>query len=218
MRYKRRPSGHRIFHRGAPKPLESSTMPLNAARNRIETARRSALKPRPRCGLLLAAVSLALFVAAGMACSRKIGDSCTTSTDCDPTGGTRTCDLSQPGGYCILEGCDARSCPSDSVCVRFFPDVLLLADPPKCDPSLVVSGCAPDEVCLDEGICARQSWEKRDCVQSCGSDGDCRGGYSCRPTGTCGSGSMALTLDEGAMPRYCSPMVVGPPNPRCEQP
>ena len=155
----------------------------------------------------------------GASCSHKIGDSCTTSTDCDPSGGTRTCDLAQPGGYCILEGCDARSCPSDSVCVRFFPDAVLVQSPAICDPSTTTSSCAPDETCLSEGtnqgICVRQAWERRDCVESCGGDGDCRGGYVCRATGTCGSGSEALTLD-GSAPRYCAPDVVQLPNPRCQ--
>ena len=34
-----------------------------------------------------------------------MGDSCQTSTDCDPNG-NRVCDLSQPGGYCTILGCD----------------------------------------------------------------------------------------------------------------
>src|ERR1041384_3478092 len=58
-----------------------------------------------------------LALASGVAgCGHKIGDACTNSADCDPSGGNRTCDISQPGGYCIIEGCDARSCPDDSVC------------------------------------------------------------------------------------------------------
>ena len=86
-----------------------------------------------RASLLMLAVTVAL--AAASACGHKVGDSCGNGADCDPSGGSRTCDISQPGGYCIVEGCDARSCPSDSTCVRFFPrppviDLLT----PTCDP------------------------------------------------------------------------------------
>ena len=33
-------------------------------------------------------------------CGHDIGDECQTSIDCDPNG-TRSCDLSQPGGYSL---------------------------------------------------------------------------------------------------------------------
>lgn len=154
---------------------------------------------------------LAVSLGAG-ACSRKIGDGCSSSADCDPTSGTRTCDLSQPGGYCILEGCDARSCPSDSVCVRFFPEMLLT--PTQANTCVVgdASTCKPDELCLATtcagsetcpGVCARLSWEKRDCVQSCGTDGDCRGGYVCQKTRT--GGTVPLTLTPNTTPSFCAP-------------
>jgi len=162
-------------------------------------------------------VAFFVAVAAGLAgCGHKIGDACTNSADCDPSGGNRTCDLAQPGGYCIIEGCDARSCPDDSVCMRFFPEPPLL-DPTKvCDPvaacNMPVSGqcCDVDEQCLTDaknpgqGTCVRTSLEKRACVQSCGSDGDCRGGYVCRAAGTCGT--LALILDPNGKPKFCAPM------------
>ena len=53
------------------------------------------------------------------ACSKKVGDACQTNIDCAQDG-SRICDLSQPGGYCTFDGCDDSSCPSDSICVRFF--------------------------------------------------------------------------------------------------
>jgi len=153
---------------------------------------------------------LALVVAAvlGGGCGHKIGDSCSNSADCDPSGGTRTCDLSQPGGYCIIDGCDARSCPDESVCGRFFPDQQFL-DVKVCDPSNPAAACMADEVCLPDAnlpagaSCVRSSLEKRACVQSCGSDGDCRGGYICRPFGICGTAS--LTLDPGTTFKFCTP-------------
>jgi hypothetical protein len=162
------------------------------------------------------ALTVALLVAGG-GCGHKIGDSCTTSADCDPTSGTRTCDLSQPGGYCILEGCDARSCPSDSVCARFFPEPPLLSVDPAtvCDPTVLSTPtpCTPDEICLPDptgtdahsGVCVRTALEKRVCVESCGGNGDCRGGYECRLVASCGS--LPLTLDPTQMPKFCAPVV-----------
>ena len=177
-------------------------------------------KPPRAITLPLSALLLLALCLGPQACSHKIGDSCSSGADCDPTSGTRTCDLSQPGGYCLLEGCDARSCPSDSICVRFFPELLLMqmstpAGMNACAPvpEGAVSSCRADELCLptcvasDEpcltGVCARLSWEKRDCVQSCGSDGDCRGGYVCRKTGT--AGTIALTTTANATPSFCAP-------------
>ncbi|MES1208740.1 MAG: hypothetical protein ABUS79_22610 [Pseudomonadota bacterium] len=157
------------------------------------------------------------FVGA-MGCGRKIGDGCSTSTDCDPSGGTRTCDLSQPGGYCLIEGCDARSCPEDSFCARFFPEPFLTSPQglltTSCDPAQATPACAADEVCVGTGskageagipvgVCAKRTWEKRACVQSCGDNGDCRGGYLCRKTGE--YGAVALTLQLGQIASYCAP-------------
>lgn len=163
------------------------------------------------------ALGLILAVALGVAgCGHKIGDACSNSADCDPSGGNRTCDISQPGGYCIIEGCDARSCPDDSVCVRFFPEQPLLDATNACDVAATCTGamsetgcCDPGEVCLPDvktpgqAACVRTSLEKRACVQSCDNDGDCRGGYVCRASGTCGT--SALVLDLPSKPKFCAP-------------
>lgn len=162
-----------------------------------------------RAGLL----ALVLAVTLGTGCGHKVGDACSNSADCDPSGGTRTCDLSQPGGYCIVDGCDARSCPEDSVCGRFFPDQQLVQPSVECDPTLKQTRCMADEVCVADGnlknatgaSCVRAALESRACVQSCGSDGDCRGGYVCRPFGICGA--LALTLDNPASHKFCTPSV-----------
>jgi len=161
---------------------------------------------RASVGLLALAAMLATT-----GCGRKIGDSCTTSADCDPRSGSRTCDLSQPGGYCLIEGCDARSCPEDSHCVRFFPEMFLTGScelHPTCDREPCPTGCAADEACVPgadgtAGVCVRRALERRYCVQSCGGDGDCRGGYQCLPTSA--AGVVALTLDPNAKPRFCAP-------------
>lgn len=170
-------------------------------------------RPRPRVRGQRAtfAIGVALLAVLGVGgCGRKIGDSCTTSADCDPSRGTRTCDLSQPGGYCIVEGCDARSCPEDSVCVRFFPTAFLSVQCKEATETEPEIACAPDEVCVpaDSGqdamrVCARRALEKRVCVQSCGDDGDCRGGYRCVPTGT--DGTLPLTLTPTKPAKFCVP-------------
>jgi hypothetical protein len=125
--------------------------------------------------LRLALALVALTTAA--ACGHGIGDECVTSVDCSPSG-DRMCDLSQPGGYCTVDGCDAKSCPSDSVCIRYFPEAYLtqecqvscedigvaLMSSPDCPmvpegpngvPPKVPAGrqdhCQPDEACLPLG-------------------------------------------------------------------
>jgi hypothetical protein len=153
----------------------------------------------------------AALLFSGMACGRNIGDSCSSSSDCDPTRGTRTCDLSQPGGYCLVEGCDARSCPSNSICIRAFPGAFLEK---ICS---VDAPCATDEICLppseqstaDGGTgsayCARLSLEKRLCLQTCGSNGDCRGGYVCSAIGAAGTLALTLSAESTAQARFCEP-------------
>jgi hypothetical protein len=137
-------------------------------------------------------------LAALAACGRSIGDSCSTNAECSANG-DRTCDMSQPGGYCTIEGCDANSCPSDSICVRFFPEQFLTK---VCNPA-VITDCSADEVCLAVGLCAQRADERRVCEKSCGSDDDCRGGYQCRPGGT--QGSMPLLSDPNATASFCAP-------------
>jgi hypothetical protein len=177
----------------------------------LQTGRRSTVGRRASALLSGTTACLGLLLLTTLACGHNIGDSCSSSADCDPTSGTRTCDLSQPGGYCLLEGCDARSCPGDSVCMRVFPGALLTKVCSTAAP------CDPDEVCLpyasaapDGGsvtatisYCARMSLEKRLCLQGCGSSGDCRSGYVCTPAGT--NGTIALTLNPAAPTTYCAP-------------
>ena len=171
-------------------------------------------------------------------CGRAIGDECQLATDCSPNG-DRTCDLSQPGGYCTIEGCDETSCPSDSACVRLFP-VQFLPESASCDPacedaapmsvplvSCPAGGpsapvpcagastnlCAADELCLPVlpanpsgglgGLCAPRSGERRLCVKTCGSNDDCRGGYTCRAAGALGS--LPLLTNSCGNFSFCAP-------------
>jgi hypothetical protein len=55
------------------------------------------------------------------ACAPKLGDGCERTAECS-VNGDRTCDRSQPGGYCTIPDCEANSCPDDGACVRFQPD------------------------------------------------------------------------------------------------
>ena len=137
--------------------------------------------------LLLAALSLG-------GCKRDIGDACKNSLDCSQES-ERLCDISQPGGYCTIEGCDERTCPEDSVCVRFFPR---LGVTKPCS-----AGCDANELCLQDGTCAPRMSERRFCVHSCGDNSDCRGGYDCRQAGT--QGTMHLAPDPNAVVRFCAP-------------
>jgi hypothetical protein len=150
-----------------------------------------------RLALMIAVVATSAAVASG--CARKIGDECTTAADCNPNG-TRSCDSSQPGGYCTIQGCDQTSCPDEAACIRYFPAQYLTK---PCDPTAVPNGCAADEFCLPEGLCAQLSQELRYCVKTCSSGDDCRGGYECRLAGT--RGSVAFTSDLNPNVHFCAP-------------
>jgi len=155
----------------------------------------------PRRAVRLLAWST-LFVAALSlgACKRDIGDDCKNSLDCSQES-ERLCDISQPGGYCTIEGCDERTCPEDSVCVRFFPRLGLT------DSCMTNENCEVTELCLSDGkgggVCAPRMSERRFCVHSCGDNSDCRGGYDCVQAGT--NGTMGLSSNPNAVVRFCAP-------------
>jgi hypothetical protein len=152
-----------------------------------------------------AALVTLLALSAG-ACGKKIGDECKTAFDCNQTDEARTCDISQPGGYCILEGCDQNSCPDEAACVRFFPRIGLekSCDPARHDPS----DCGLEGECISDTDgtthrCAPRTSEIRRCLLKCEGSGDCRDGYECRTSGS--FGSVALTGDPNARVQFCSP-------------
>jgi hypothetical protein len=151
------------------------------------------------------------------ACGHNIGDRCASNVDCAQDG-SRICDLSQPGGYCTLDGCDDSSCPSESVCVRFF-DQKYPTTTPCPDPNAApgtVGECQPDELCVvcgpsssqpnPQSCCVPSVSERRYCAFKCGSNGDCRGGYVCRTSAT--NGSLALTSDPNSITtaKFCAPV------------
>lgn len=95
--------------------------------------------------LVCAARMLALLAAVALAtgCGNAIGDSCGSNADC---GTGRTCDRSQPGGYCTVTSCDVRGCPDDAVCVRFEGDQFFCMD--VCEDSCE---CRPSYACVETG-------------------------------------------------------------------
>lgn len=80
----------------------------------------------------------ALVVAS--ACAPQLGDECETALECSANG-TRTCDVSQPGGYCTIASCEPESCGDEGYCVRFKPD----------EPRLSIDWCMAK--CSDNGDC-----------------------------------------------------------------
>ena len=163
------------------------------------------------------------------ACTRGVGDPCTTNVMCSPLG-DRFCDLASPDGYCTVEGCDSTTCPGDAVCIRFFS--LKIGNGGQCNANLTpmapadcasssgccVAGtpgcCQIGEHCLcdqagcgTQGYCASESTERRWCMHACTHDSDCRTGYQCLTTGSNGSLAVAVPDLGNAVPTlsYCAP-------------
>ena len=151
------------------------------------------MKSAPRCAVWLSFLFAALSLAA---CKREIGDDCKNSLDCSQES-ERLCDISQPGGYCTIEGCDERTCPEEAVCIRFFPRLGLNKS--------CTDGCDATELCLQDGKCAPRMSERRYCVHSCDDNSDCRGGYDCIQAGT--NGTMQLHSNPNAVVRFCAPKI-----------
>ena len=161
--------------------------------------------PVPRLAPIF--VLLALAASLAPACGKEIGDNCTTNVDCAQDG-TRDCDLSQPGGYCTINGCDEKSCPSEAVCIRVFPYE---------SPGAVCkddTGCASSDLCLPEGFCVPRASERRYCERKCGGNGDCRGSYVCRAAGiegfpsdqsTYGSIALVANANQSTVVKFCAP-------------
>lgn len=159
--------------------------------------------PVPR-SLLIFVLSLPLL----SSCGSEIGDSCSTNVDCAQDG-SRDCDLSQPGGYCTVNGCDEESCPEEAVCIRIFPYTAPGAD------CATDADCASSELCLPDGFCVPRLSERRFCERRCGGNGDCRGGYVCRQAGiegvptdqsTYGSIALVANANQSTIVKFCAPL------------
>ncbi len=108
----------------------------------------------------LARLALAAAAALLAGCTPSIGDACSFATECSARG-DRICDTTQPGGYCTVANCGSSTCPEGSVCVLFGAR----------EP-----GCATNDR-------ATPRFGQSFCMATCGSDGDCRGEYTCaKPT------------------------------------
>lgn len=179
---------------------------------------------RSRRLFLPAAIALIALGGTLTACGNQIGDSCRVNLDCSALG-DRFCDVSAPGGYCTVEGCDNDSCPSGSVCIRFFQPI-----PTKtCTPLTASTDCDASERCLcDFGAtdpqgncppspdntsvplahCAPESSERRWCQRRCTSDRNCRDDvdaqgnrlYECRQSGTQGSEPIPESITDAGVP------------------
>jgi hypothetical protein len=155
---------------------------------------------------------LTLFAISVAGCGKSIGDECTTNVDCSQSD-VRDCDLSQPGGYCTINGCDEQGCPSEAVCIRVFPYEYRTPD----NTCTQDSGCPSDHLCLPDvpsGFCVPRASERRYCAKSCSSNDDCRSGYVCHEAGIEGNqptsntfGCMALVAgaNQSTVVKFCAP-------------
>ena len=157
--------------------------------------------------VLRSALFATLLVALVSGCGSQIGDSCTTNVDCAQDG-TRDCDLSAPGGYCTMEGCDEQFCPSEAVCIRVFP---YEAPGAPCSTDAICDG---DSLCLPDGFCVPRASERRFCERTCGNNGDCRSGYVCRQAGiegqttktpTYGTIALVANANQSTVVKFCAP-------------
>jgi hypothetical protein len=112
-----------------------------------------------------------------MGCQVKIGHDCVTDLDCSQVG-DRTCDTTQPGGYCTQVDCDPTSCPEkESSCVAF-----------NNTPSTVGACNTPDRV---------SPFRRTFCMQTCKDSGDCRREYECVDLAEPNPWSAAVIQDVG---------------------
>lgn len=181
---------------------------------------RASSSARPAAPRALLLLILALLGLTG-ACTRKIGDNCSTNVDCSPQG-DRLCDIGSPQGYCTIEGCDYQTCPNNAHCVRFYS---LKTNSGQCQAGLVTRSDCPEnvstsqrccrpgtpgccltgELCLCEDAkcasarCASSASEKRSCMAECDDDSDCREGYSCLTTGSNGAEPIPFRDENGVL-------------------
>jgi hypothetical protein len=120
--------------------------------------------------------AMAAVLAVNVACSREIGDKCSTGTECSQTGG-RTCDTTMPGGYCTIANCEPDTCPEEAACIGF-----------SMKPSTAEACSSLDD---DRGL-------RRFCMRRCSSQDDCRGGYICADLNADKNPWGAKRLDNGS--------------------
>ena len=117
---------------------------------------------------------MALILLAG--CKAEIGDGCSYDVDCSPNG-DRICDRQQPGGYCLMLGCEPDSCPKEAACVSFTTPCPVL--PPADGGVESDAGSIYDD--FDEMCDQIEPNRKRNyCLRRCRRDSQCRGSYQCK--------------------------------------
>ena len=175
------------------------------------------------------------LVALTAACSPKIGDACTVSTDCSIRG-ERSCDLSyrvlgngieNPNGKgeCIIEGCARGNCLKEADCVKIYSTEFFSV---ACDPERedVATQCVENPEgepcpadCLDEASGEAKSCPPLDacdnneiclpegvCATEVGARTSCR--FECKNNGDCRTGyRCAATGHDGI---YAAPSVSKP--------
>jgi hypothetical protein len=124
---------------------------------------------------------LVALAAVHAGCKPKIGDDCRISTDCSAAG-DRLCDITAPGGYCTVFGCEPGTCPEDeALCVEF--------------------GQQRSPLCHDNQ--SPSPYARTFCMAKCDSDSDCRGGYQCVDIDDAGKDWGALRIDKDRGRKAC---------------
>ena len=101
--------------------------------------------PAVRFGHIRLGAPVAVSLLLGAGCAPQVGDPCSTAIDCSAQA-QRECDLTQPGGYCTLRGCDPDGCPDGALCVQWRPQ------PPRSAENWCMQRCEADSDCrTDEG-------------------------------------------------------------------
>jgi hypothetical protein len=121
------------------------------------------------------------------------------SKPCNPFCEDRQCQSPADGGRGSDAGLGGALPPCEPICPQ-DPTTTSLNE--TC-PDGPTNDCTADEICLEEGVCAPLSTELRFCLKVCGSNGDCRGGYVCRPTGI--EGNELLSTTPCAQTAVCAP-------------
>ena len=71
-------------------------------------------------------VFMIVLASVANACSKHIGDQCAQNIECS-LNADRTCDTTQPNGYCTVVDCDPNQCPDNALCVEFDSNTPRLA-------------------------------------------------------------------------------------------
>ncbi len=149
----------------------------------------------------IAPLSILFITLIASACGTEIGDECSSSTDCSPSGDL-ICDLpsNSPGGYCTVLGCDYDSCPEGGVCVRFFS---VGSTNVPCEET---ADCSSSELCTMGGFCVPAVAETRYCMKTCEGEGDCRDKYECRDRELmlAHGGEIVSAPGESSTQRFCA--------------